>query len=222
MAPRQNARKKGRTAKMGDDATAAKKKQKEQTKNVQGCVVSVSPELCLLEKRQTSSSRTLRQRERTPKKGKPDMKRIFIKLVRAPKAKKIKKHVGRTPPKTQNHNKTAKTKIRTRKWISNTSPEGKRKNGQKTLTNLQKQKTRKTDSISFLINEQSCQILSFVFACMYDPQTKTIKKAHQQQNQPQPNTNVDEKNQEREVTLGKLKRKVYGLSSMNVAKMKKH
>ena len=72
MAPRQNARKKGRTAKTGDKPGAAGTKKKEQEHKVRCGVCPVSPEFSLLKKQQKTKTKRRRRRatkrkEQTPK-----------------------------------------------------------------------------------------------------------------------------------------------------------
>ena len=173
MAPRQNARKKGRTAKTGDDTTTAAKKGTNQKRaGVCGALLGLS---CVSWRKDKRRRREPYDRENEPQKGKLDMKRIFIKPVRAPKAKNINKHVGRTPPKTQNHNKTAKTKIRTRKWIFNTSPKGKHKNGKKTLTNLQNKKREKRTAFPLSSMSRAVRFCHVSLHACTTPEQKQLK-----------------------------------------------
>ena len=133
--PEETPEQKGRTAKTGEqDKAAGTEKKERKTQHVRGGVwCPVSPELYLFkEKRRktrnnkkTSSTQTLRQRERDKKQDLTSREKDF-KHFRGEVARKYAKTIGKSTPKTQGPKKRAKTKVRSRKFIAQTDPKKKR------------------------------------------------------------------------------------------------
>ena len=149
MAPRQNVRKKGRTAKTGEKPTAAgTKRKKNKTKTVRGGVWPVSPELSLLKttknKKTTTAEKQKRERENKTQKTADLTWREFFgpfsgaknqTIEQKPKQNTIEEHTRSIT--------TPKTEVRSRKMFSNSDCKKRRTTKKRQGSPNQTRKTQK-------------------------------------------------------------------------------
>ena len=98
----------------------------------------------------TTTTKNLRKRERTQKKTRPDINRIFPNSFRSETPKNKAKTIAKTHQKTQDQHNHPKTKVRSRKFFQKMilRKEERQKNGKRRRTRHRKNKMKKTDSIS--------------------------------------------------------------------------